>query len=69
MKGNDMKSDIRTTAARRDPMDSLRKTALVAGVLMILTGPILLWIAWRGWKLAMKKSELAVNENGGEIAR
>ena len=32
-----MTTAIRTTATKRAPMDSLRKTALVAGVLYLLT--------------------------------
>src|SRR5437588_9291289 len=34
---NDMTINDRTTATKRVPMDSLRKTALVAGVLYLLT--------------------------------
>src|SRR6266496_4431055 len=36
-KENDMTITYRTTATKRVPMDSLRKTALVAGVLYLLT--------------------------------
>src|SRR5437868_13909815 len=36
-KENDMTITDRTTATKRVPMDSLRKTALVAGVLYLLT--------------------------------
>lgn len=32
-----MSTTVRTTAARRVPMDSVRKTALVAGVLYLIT--------------------------------
>jgi hypothetical protein len=37
MKETDMTTTVRTTTTNRPPMDSLRKTALVAGVLYLLT--------------------------------
>ena len=37
MQGNDMINLDRTTATRRAPIDSLRKTALIAGVIYLIT--------------------------------